>query len=169
MNDAVAIVVEPNPYAFRDNGVSIDLSRCIVVVQKRRILLNVQVDVSAPSVLSRPIHDCSTRGDLDRPLQTYANVVAILLERLKTRFCVFYDREHTLDSLRFALPRERTVDLGQYVLLKNDALREGRTVWSRLVHTHFSSRTSGVRFSSAFSHLIPSRKHADNSICSTAS
>ena len=36
-----------------------------------------------------------------------------------------------LDALRFALPRERTVDLGQYVLLRNDALRKGGTVWSR--------------------------------------
>ena len=52
---------------------------------------------------------------------------------MKTRFCVFYDREYTLDALRFALPRERTVDLGQYVLLRNDALRENFTVWSRLL------------------------------------
>ena len=76
-----------------------------------------------PSVLSQPISDRSTRADLERPLQTYANVVAILSERLKTRFCVFYDREYTLDVLRFALPRERNVDLGQYVLLRNYALR----------------------------------------------
>ena len=47
------------------------------------------------------------------------------------RFCVFYDREYTLDALRFALPRERIVDLGQCVLLRNDAFREGNTVWSR--------------------------------------
>ena len=131
MNDAVAIVVETNPCTFRDNGVSIDLVRRIVVVEKRRILLNMQVDVSAPSVLSTPIHNRSTRGDIDRPLQTYANIVAILSERLTTRFCVFYDREYTLDALRFALSRERTVDLGQYVLLRNDALRESGTVWSR--------------------------------------
>ena len=44
---------------------------------------------------------------------------------------MFYDREYTLDALRFAFPRARTVDLGQYVLLRNDALREGGTVWSR--------------------------------------
>ena len=55
----------------------------------------------------------------------------MLSERLKTRFCVFYDREYTLDALRFALPRERTVDLGQYLLLRNDAFCDGGTVWSR--------------------------------------
>ena len=44
---------------------------------------------------------------------------------------MLYNREYTLDALRFALPRERTVDLGQYVLLRNDVLREGGTVWSR--------------------------------------
>ena len=81
MNDAVAIVVETNPYIFRDNGVPIDLVRRILVVEKRRILLNMRVDVSAPSVLSTPIQDCSTRGD-ERPLQTYANIVAIFSERL---------------------------------------------------------------------------------------
>ena len=87
--------------------------------------------MKAPSVYSTPIHDRSTRGDIDRLLQTYANIVTILSERLKTRFCIFYDREYTLDALRFALPRERTVDLKQYVLLTNDALREGGTVWWR--------------------------------------
>ena len=131
INDAVAIVVETNPYTFRDNGVSIDLVRRIVVVEMRCILLNMRVDVSEPSVLSTPIQDRSTRGDIDRPLQTYANIVAILSERLKTRFCVFYDREYTLDALRFTLSRERTVDLGQYVFLKKHALSEGNTFWSR--------------------------------------
>ena len=57
MNDAVAIVVETNPYTYRDNGVPIDLVRRIVVVEKRRILLNMRVDMSALSVLSTPIQD----------------------------------------------------------------------------------------------------------------
>ena len=70
MNDAVAIVVETKPDTFRDNGVPIDLMRRIVVVEKRRIMLNMGISVSAPSVLSTPIHDRSTRGDIDRPLQT---------------------------------------------------------------------------------------------------
>ena len=131
MNDAVAIVVETNSYTFRDNGVPIDLVRRIVIVEKRRKLLNMRVDVSAPSVLSTPIQDRSTQGDIDRPLQTYANIVAILSDRLKTRFCVFYDHEYTLDALRFALPRKRTVHLGQFVLLRNAALYDGGTVWSR--------------------------------------
>ena len=65
---------------------------------------------------------------MDRLLQTYANIVVILSERLMTRFGVFYDREYTIDAFRFAFSRERTVDLGQYVLLPNDALSEGGTV-----------------------------------------
>ena len=52
MNDAVAIVVETNQYTFLDNGVPIDLARRIVVVEKRRILLNVLVDVGAVSALA---------------------------------------------------------------------------------------------------------------------
>ena len=128
MNYAVAIIVDMNPYTLRDYGVPIDFARRNVVVEKHRTLLNVRVDVSAPSVLSPPIYNRSTRGDLERPLQTYTNVVAILSKRLRTRFCVFYNREYKLDALRFALRRERTVDLGQYVLLRNDALREGGAV-----------------------------------------
>ena len=70
MNDEVAIFVETNPYIFRDNGVPIDLVRRIVVVEKRRILLNMRVDVSAPSVLSTAIQNRSTHGNIDRPLPT---------------------------------------------------------------------------------------------------
>ena len=131
MSDAVAIVVKTNSYTFKNNGVPIDFVQLIVVVEKRRILLNMRVDVLAPSVLLTPIKDRSTRGDIYRPLQTYANIVAIFSKRLKTQFCVFYDCVYTLDALRFTLPRERTVYLGQYVLLKNDALRENGTAWSR--------------------------------------
>ena len=89
MNDAVAIVVETNPYIFRDIGVPIDLVRRIVVVEKRRILLNMRVDVSAPSMLLTPIQDRSTREDIDRPLQTYANIVAILSEQMRRGFVYF--------------------------------------------------------------------------------
>ena len=99
MNDAVAIIVVTYPYIFRDNDIFIDFARRIVVIEKRRIFLNVRVDMSAPSVLSPLISARSTRAALERPLQTYANLVAILSERLKTRFCVFYDREYTLDAL----------------------------------------------------------------------
>ena len=52
MNEADAIVVGKNLYTFRDNGGFIDLARRIVVVEKRRILLNVRVDVSAVSAFS---------------------------------------------------------------------------------------------------------------------
>ena len=105
MNDAVPIVVKTNPYNFRNNGVSIDLKLRIVFVEKRRTLLNVRVDMSAPSVLSPPINDRSTNANLERPLQTYMNVVAILSKRLKTSFCDFHDREGALDAFKFALPR----------------------------------------------------------------
>ena len=126
------------------------MARRIVVVDKRRILrharLSSAVNMSAPSILSAPVSDRSTRADLERQLQTYANLVTILSERLKTRFCVFYDHEYTLDAFRFALPRERTFDLGKYVFLRNDALCEGGAVWSRSRAYTAPSRISGVRF-----------------------
>ena len=87
--------------------------------------------MSAPSVLSPPISDRSIGADLERLLKTYTNVVAIFSEGLKTRFCVFYDRKYTLDAFRFALSRERTVDFGQYVLLRNDAHCVTNAVLSR--------------------------------------
>ena len=89
MNDAIAIVVQTNLYTVKYNGVCIDLARRIFVVEKHRTLYNVQVDVSAPSVLSTLFNDRSICADNIRMLQRYANVVAILSERLKTRLCVF--------------------------------------------------------------------------------
>ena len=82
----------------------------------------------ALSVLSPPINDGSSLADLERPLKSSANVVATFSERQKTRFCEFYNCEYTFDAFRYALSRERTFDLGQYVLLKNDAYREGSAV-----------------------------------------
>ena len=70
MNDAVAIVVKTNPYTFKNNGVPIDLARRIVIVEKRHIILNVRVDIPAPSVLSPPVSDLSNLADLERTLQT---------------------------------------------------------------------------------------------------
>ena len=113
-----------------DNGVPIYLSQSIVLGKKHRTLLNVRVNVSALSMLSPPINDRSTREDLERPLQKYSKVVAICSEHLKSQFCVFYNREYTLDSLKFARPRKRTVDLKQ-VLLKNYARIESGEVWSQ--------------------------------------
>ena len=62
MKDAVAIVVETNPYTFRDNGVCIDLVvRGIVVVEKRRILLNMRMDVSTISPLDADSRSLKSR------------------------------------------------------------------------------------------------------------
>ena len=161
-------VVETNPCTILDNNVPIDLARCIVIFEKRCKLLNVQVDRSAPSAISPPICNNSTRADLERPLQTSANVVAIFSERLKKRFCVIYDRQYTLDALRFALPRKRNVNFRKYVLLRNDAFREAGAVWSRSYAYTASSMTFGVRFYSALLRQISSRMRENYSICSTA-
>ena len=54
-----------------------------------------------------------------------------LLDSLSDRYFVFNDWESTLETLGLALPRDRSVDVGLHVLLRNDALRAGGTIWNR--------------------------------------
>ena len=50
---------------------------------------------------------------------------------LTRRYMVFYDCYALLDALRFALPLERTTDVGYVKHLRNDALRRAGTYWCR--------------------------------------
>ena len=65
------------------------------------------------------------------PLKKYSELLNFLLDNLSDQYFVFYDRESTLEALRLALPRDRSVDVGLHVLLQNDALRAGGTIWNR--------------------------------------
>ena len=46
-----------------------------------------------------------------------------LAQNLPKYFCVFHNRDSALHAIRFALSIERTVDIGKFVHLRNDALR----------------------------------------------
>ena len=50
---------------------------------------------------------------------------------LTQRYMVYNDRDAVLDALRFALPLDRTTDVGHVMHLRNDALRRGGTCWCR--------------------------------------
>ena len=129
--DACAIIVLTDPYMFRNTQVPVDIVRRIVIVDKTRVLMNKRIIISERSALSNSIKTISTPEDHAAEEMTFARMHEILTLRLQSRFCVFYDRDATLDAIRFALPRDRTVDLGQHVLLRNDTLREGGTCWCR--------------------------------------
>ena len=65
------------------------------------------------------------------PLNKYSELIHYLLITLSDRFYVYYNRESTLGALRLALPRDKIVDVGLQILLRNDALRAGGPVWTR--------------------------------------
>ena len=52
-----------------------------------------------------------------------------MLHDFAGRFFVFHEREPTLEALRIALPRDRTIDLGRQILLRNEALRASAKIW----------------------------------------
>ena len=87
--------------------------------------------MKAPNILALPQIDRTTRDESKRSLKSYAEVIFILANMLNDRSCVFFDHDAALNALRFALPRERTVDLAQHILLRNDALRTNGSVWFR--------------------------------------
>ena len=50
------------------------------------------------------------------PSINYSELVYFLLHNLAGRFFVFHEREATLETLRIALPRDRTIDLKRHIL-----------------------------------------------------
>ena len=108
---ALAIVVEVNQHTFKDSGVAIDLARRVVIVNDYETLYDVQISMNALTILKKSLIDRSTRLESERPLKSYAKLIKTLATRLTNRYCIFYNRESTLEALRFAQPRERTIDL----------------------------------------------------------
>ena len=103
------------------------------IVQSESItLLNCLVKFgSLFSLHSLPHEDMFPEREARLAAKTYSELVHYLVHTMSDRFFVFYDREATLDALRIALPRDRTIDLGRQILLRNDELRAGGKIWIR--------------------------------------
>ena len=61
-------------------------------------------------------------------MKKYSELLHFLLDSLRERYLVGYDRESIFEALRLTIPRNRSVDVGLYVLLQNNALRTGGTI-----------------------------------------
>ena len=105
----------------------------IVVVDATGVLADWRVRCEAPSILTEnTILNAPDPAVVRRtPLEQSTEMVRDLSALLTRRYMVFYDREAVLDVLRFALPLERTTDVGHIMHLRNDALRCGGTCWCR--------------------------------------
>ena len=62
---------------------------------------------------------------------------------LSDRYIVFYDQKSTLDALRFALPRDRAVNIGLHVLFQNDAFKAESALKSIPVTSGATKQTLG--------------------------
>ena len=123
--DAVAVVVATNTYTLAQSGRQVELVRRVVVQSLEKTIYDRRVEIRAPTLLNALGVDRTNRDDIAAPLTPYSEVIRELARHLPYRYCVFHDRAKTLAALRFALPIERSFDIGLHVHLRNDALRRG--------------------------------------------
>ena len=131
-NAVIAVEAEVNCFTFKESGVAVEIARRVIVVNDRAKLFDFRIATGAQPLLSDLVADRTTsveRSTLEE--RSYTHLIKSLLQLLGDRFVVFYDIDNTLDSLRMALPREKILDVGLHIHLRNDALRYGDSVWVR--------------------------------------
>ena len=132
MHSAVVVLVESTRFTFKANGAPVDIARHVVVQTDNGTQVNWRIDIRTPTVLNSLDNQLIYPARESQPsLKKYSELVHFLLDSLRDRYFVFYDQESTLEALRLALPRDRSVDVGLHVLLRNDALMAGGTIWNR--------------------------------------
>ena len=115
-------------------GLTLSLSRRLVVVDRTGVLADWRVQCDAPTLL---VHDDLFNvpdPEVTRrmPLKTYIEALRGLSQLLARRYMGFHDRDAVLDALRLSLPLDRTTDIGQNMPILNSALCVGGTCWCRL-------------------------------------
>ena len=133
-SDAVRcrVLVESTRFTFKANNAPVEIARHVVIQTDGGTLANWRVDIRTPTILNSLDYQLIYPArESQLPLKKYSELVHFLFDSLSDRYFVFYDRESTLEALRLALPRDRSVDVGLHVLLRNDVLRAGATIWNR--------------------------------------
>ena len=132
MQSAVVVLVESTRFTFKANNAPVDIARHFVVQTDGGTLANWRIDIRTPTFLNSLDYQLIYPArESQLPLKKYSELVHFLLDSLSVRYFVFNDRESTLEALRLALFRNRSVDVGLHVLLRNDALRAGGTIWNQ--------------------------------------
>ena len=109
-----------------------DICRRVVIQSELVNLLDCRVNFQSLSSLNSLLYaQMYPEPESRLPSMNYSELVHFLLQDLAGRFFVFNEREATLEALRIALPRDRTIDLGRQILLRNDALRAAAKIWYR--------------------------------------
>ena len=131
---SVAIVIEPTTYrVIGYGGITLNLARRLVVVDRTGVLADWRVQCDAPTLL---IHDDQFNApdpEVTRrmPLKTFTEALRGLSQLLARRYMVFHDCDAVLDALRLSLPLNRTTNIGQNMPICNSALCVGGTCWCR--------------------------------------
>ena len=127
---AVTIAIETSRFVIDGYaGVQMKLVNRIVVIDATGVLADWRDRCEAPIILTEnTILNAPDPAIVRRtPLKQYTEMVRDMSALLTRRYMVFYDRDAVLDALLFALPLERTTDVGHVMHLRNDALRRGGT------------------------------------------
>ena len=129
MQSVVVVLVESTRFTFKANNAPVHIARHVVVQTDGGTLANLRIDIRTPTILNSLDYQLIYPArESQLPLIKYSELVHFLLDSLSDRYFVFYDQESTLVALRLALTRDRFVDVGLHILLRNDALRAGGTI-----------------------------------------
>ena len=128
----IAIIVLSTRFTFKKDGSPVDICRRVVVQGETHNLLDCRVRFQSMSALNPlPYEQMYPEAESRLPTKTYSELVHYLLYDCAGYFYVFHDRESTLEKLRIAIMKDRSVDVGRQMLLRNDALRAGAKIWYR--------------------------------------
>ena len=131
---AIAIVIKPTTYkVIGYGGVTLSLSRRLVVVYKKKVLADWPVQFDAPTLFYYDylFNAPNPEGMRRLLLKTCTEALRGLSQILARRYMVFHDRDAVLEALRLSLPLDRTTDIGQNMPIRNSALCVGDTCWCR--------------------------------------
>ena len=131
---AFAIVIKPTTYkVIGYSGVTLNLARRLVVVDRKSGICDWRVQCDAPTLLIQddPFNAPDPEVTRRMPFNTYTEALRGLSQLLARRYIVFNERDALLESLRLSLPLDRTTDIGQNMPIRNCALCVGGTCWCR--------------------------------------
>ena len=150
MQSAVVVLEKSTRFTFKANNAPVDIARHVVVQTDGGTLANWRIDIRTPTILNSLNYQLIYPArESQLPLKKYSKLVHFLLDSLNDRNFVFYNRESTLKALKLALPRDRSVDVGLHVLLRNDAFSRWHDLESIPVATGATERTRGADPSNA--------------------
>ena len=128
----VAAMVESTRYTLTKDGALVNICRRVVIQSESVNFLDCRVNFQSLSSLNLLSYaQMYPERESILPSMNYSVLVHVLLHDFASHFFVFHERSATREALRIALPRDRNLDLGRLILLRNDVLSAGAKIWNQ--------------------------------------